>query len=551
MKDIHSMMNHFLFQVARNRYFLLSAFSVLFVYCYSYIEHSVFNNLELNEVQFGHVRLSAYGIEMTTVFFGLTVFWFSGIKSFILRLLLAFYPILATYIVIEVFIINLDRVPRISDLQNLMTLADLSPSHAITLIAMAMLYFLMVFFLLCLNRKKTFKWLFYWPNCLSLVGLFLLWQFYGYDKYRYIHFNEKSSVALNGRISSLIYYTILENRNFEKIRSRQFSSKCNFDYQFKGDVVDRRNVYLVVLESFIDPRLLEGFSFDKSPLSPALQDLFIEKDFTFSFPLSPCYGGRTAQAEFELLSGLPALAKVNSIEFNVMQGVAIDSFVRKLSLDGYSTHALISTNASYFNSRQAYRSLGFERVDFLSKVHGEINVDGDVLLFDGVLFDQILNASIEKIAKNQEPFFIYALGIYGHREYYRNLAARPDVVAPLPFNEEVNKIANQFYYRTEAIARFLYEIQRTDPDSIVLLISDHLPAIHKVSNYRHSKYANLCIFKNANEIIDLSNMKYHSIPSKIWSILDGTGKIDHSVRDHHEDLYFSLLKQSLDSPHQK
>jgi phosphoglycerol transferase MdoB-like AlkP superfamily enzyme len=508
-----------------------------------------FNNLELTEVQFDHIRLSAYGIEMITIFLCLIVFWFSGVKSFGLRLFLSFYPILATYIVIEVYIVNLDRVPRISDLENLMTLADLSPGHAIALIAIVMLYFPVVFFLLYLNRKTIpFRWLFYWPNCLSLVGLFLLWQFYGNDKYRYIHFNEKSSVALNGRISSLIYYTDLENRNFEKIRSSHFSSKSHFDFQFKGDVVDRRNVYVVVLESFIDPRLLEGFSFDKSPLNPALKNLFIEKDFSFSFPLSPSYGGRTAQAEFELLSGLPALAKVNSIEFNVMQGGVVDSFVRKLSQEGYSTRALISTNASYFNSRQAYRSLGFDRVDYLAEMHGDLNVEGDVFLFDGVLLDQVFRASHEKLAQNEKPFFFYALGIYGHREYYRNLALRPDVVKPSPFHEDVNKIANQFYYRTEAVARFLNKMKSIDPDSIVLLISDHLPAIKKISNYSHSLYANICIFKSANEIIDLSGMKYYNIPSKIWSILDGSGKTDHSVRDHHEDLYFSLLKQSLESP---
>ena len=549
MRDICSSKVTFFFQVARNRYFFLAVFAVLIVYCYSYAEFMVFNNLELTEVQFSRVRLSEYGIEMTTVFLGLLVFWFSGIKSFGLRLLLSFYPILATYLVIEVFIVNLDRVPRISDLENLMTLADLSPGHAIALIATVMLYFPIVFFLLYLNWKITpFRRLFYWPNCLSLVGLFLLWQFYGYDKYRYIHFNEKSSVSLNGRISSLIYYTDLENRNFEKIRSRQFSSKSNLDYQFKGDVVDRRNVYVVVLESFIDPRLLEGFSFDKSPLSPALQDLFTEKDSSFSFPLSPCYGGRTAQAEFELLSGLPALAKVNSIEFNVMQGGVVDSFVRKLSLEGYSTRALISTNASYFNSRQAYRSLGFERVNYLSEIHGDINVEGDVFLFDGVLLDQVFRASYEKLAKNEEPFFFYALGIYGHRDYYRNLAQRPDVVKPSPFHEDVNKIANQFYYRTGAVARFLNEMQTIDPDSIVLLLSDHLPSILQFSKYKRSKYANLCIFKNGEEYVGLSGMNYHSIPSKIWSLLDGSGKIDHSVREHHKDLYFSLLKQSLESP---
>ena len=99
-------MNRFLSKAARSRYFFLSVFAVLFVYCYSYLEYSVFNILELTEVQFRNERLSAYGIEMATVFLGLLVFWFSGIKTFGLRLLLSFYPILATYFVIEVFIVK-------------------------------------------------------------------------------------------------------------------------------------------------------------------------------------------------------------------------------------------------------------------------------------------------------------------------------------------------------------------------------------------------------------------------------------------------------------
>ena len=68
----------------------------------------------------------------------------------------------------------------------------------------------------------------------------------------------------------------------------------------------------------------------------------------------------------------------------------------------------------------------------------------------------------KKLRRKRNLFLFYALGIYGHREYYRNKAVRPDVVRPSPFHEDVNKIANQFYYRTEAVARFLNEIQR-DP----------------------------------------------------------------------------------------
>ncbi len=75
---------------------------------------------------------------------------------------------------------------------------------------------------------------------------------------------------------------------------------------------------------------------------------------------SPIYGGGTAQAEFELLTGIQALSKVNRIEFNVMQGRNISSFVKKLNQNNYKTIATIATGSGFFNSIQAYKSIGFD-----------------------------------------------------------------------------------------------------------------------------------------------------------------------------------------------
>ena len=67
--------------------------------------------------------------------------------------------------------------------------------------------------------------------------------------------------------------------------------------------------------------------------------------------------GGTAQAEFELLTGIRAFSRINSIEFNVMKGHKTHSFIDKLKETGYQTMATIGTGAGFFNSIQAYQSL--------------------------------------------------------------------------------------------------------------------------------------------------------------------------------------------------
>lgn len=65
----------------------------------------------------------------------------------------------------------------------------------------------------------------------------------------------------------------------------------------------------------------------------------------FSLVTSPVYGGRTAEAEFELLTGIQALTKVDSIEFNVMMGSPASGFVKKLTDSDYQAVATIASSS--------------------------------------------------------------------------------------------------------------------------------------------------------------------------------------------------------------
>jgi hypothetical protein len=79
----------------------------------------------------------------------------------------------------------------------------------------------------------------------------------------------------------------------------------------------KRSVHLIILESFFDPSLLSKIKFSKNPMHPSLMR---HVGTTPTLSLSPVFGGRSAQAEFEILCGTPAFADFSDIEFSVFGG---------------------------------------------------------------------------------------------------------------------------------------------------------------------------------------------------------------------------------------
>ncbi len=107
-------------------------------------------------------------------------------------------------------------------------------------------------------------------------------------------------------------------------------------------------------------------------------------------------------------------------------------------------------------------------------------------LFDGDLFDFNIK-KIKYIIKNSnQPLFNYVIGIYGHSPYKRDLAIRPDVIKTECPNQDIKNIANQFYYRTKALAKYIDELIEIDPKSIIYITSDHIPGIVSAKiNYKY------------------------------------------------------------------
>ena len=82
-----------------------------------------------------------------------------------------------------------------------------------------------------------------------------------------------------------------------------------------------RNVYIVLIESLFDPHEIGGVAFDREPLVPPFDAWFKRGG---AHAMSPVFGGRSADAEFEILCGLPVNLKNSDVLFARLTAEKVD-----------------------------------------------------------------------------------------------------------------------------------------------------------------------------------------------------------------------------------
>jgi phosphoglycerol transferase MdoB-like AlkP superfamily enzyme len=272
-----------------------------------------------------------------------------------------------------------------------------------------------------------------------------------------------------------------DRANYERDINRQLQALL--------PTLDKRNVHIIVLESFLDPRLFSKLDFSIPPVHPAFDELFGEH---LSLSVSPVFGGATAQAEFEILCGVPALEYLSSVEFNVFNGSAAFCLPGQLASLGYYTSASNTYKPNFFNAVAAYQGAGFS----ISHFPKEFSPTGNSYLefgdpgveeyiFDQELFEQNLDYVKKYLSENPEkPFFNYLLTIYGHTPHLLDPDKRDELIELRSdyMDDHLIRATNQFYYRGEAIANYVKSLIRLDPDSLIILISDHVPPLRNGPN---------------------------------------------------------------------
>ena len=459
--------------------------------------------------------------------------------------LVAALPIVLVYGIFEANFMSLGRLLRIVEVKEFPELLNVLPLWVIMLIVMM---FGLSFFVFIKNLQFSRA-----PG--MILGIFpfffLVLMAEGAPDYFLLAFervqkpvtewSDIQSAEDNGRIWMMLYHEAKRNSNLRKMA--QYKDNPVFVQEMEDIVSElksletRKNVHLIVLESFVDPELFKGLSFSRKPMHPDFEKIFKEQG---SLTISPVFGGGTAQAEFELLCGIPALRKMSGVEFDVFTGNRTYGLPALLADSGYFTMATNAYKPDFFNSINAYDGLGFQ-ISYYPKEYAPGrdtylstgDVTGEKYMFDGELLKQNLAFITEwKNSNPGVPLFNYVISMYGHFPHQMNARKRPTLieVKGAVRDGHLENSINQFYYRTQALAAFINDIKVLDPESLVIFISDHLPWVYGPETYKKLGYAagrddfshiNRVFFFEDGRAVQYNKIHHYDIPDLILNYITG------------------------------
>lgn len=490
------------------------------------------------------------------VFIGL-FFYFPVHKKLwtnLLAALAAALPIITVYAVIDVFFLYLHRLPLVSDIKNVMILWDVYPLFFAALIFVVSMSFIPMVVLVikglkAIEKPLLIKRLIIGSGLRMFLAIILVFflstpAFNTYpSKFLVFRFlSDARNIKLNGRLTAELYYY---RKNQAATAKLAIQKQKHLQNPLSVEIKNKKNIHIVMLESFMDPRLIKDISFNKSPLYEKMPDILNGNYFTMA--ISPVYGGSTPQSEFEILCGVPAFAKIDSIEFNVFTGHEVNSLITALKQFGYTAIASIGSKEGFYNSYLAYKSIGFDEIHFTGK-HDKIYKKKDSTekwIFDGDLLDENIDYIHAKFISKGRPVINYVLGVYGHCPYDSDRILRPNIIKSRirnKYDPDIEKISNLFYYRSKAVYDYIVKLRKIDPTAIVLIISDHLPSIlNRDIRYAGSEYDNIFFLcDGATQYKTSKYLHYYELPYIMASMLsDKPARVPNATE--YEGLYFDIL----------
>ncbi|WP_164521500.1 LTA synthase family protein [Iodobacter ciconiae] len=191
-----------------------------------------------------------------------------------------------------------------------------------------------------------------------------------------------------------------------------------------------------------------------------------QKGFSASMMLSPVYGGGTAEAEFEMLTGLSS-AVLPGIDYqNYASSYRKDAatLVSRYKDAGYRTIGMHNFYGNFWKRSNIYPSFGFSSTRFVEEMSWKTRTWPD----DGLLYDAALKAYAQGPAKGKTMLSLVTVmthGNYTDRDYDGGMG---------DYNQRLNaavKHLEKFVKQLEAQAK-----KRKRP-LVIALIGDHKPSL--------------------------------------------------------------------------
>lgn len=459
---------------------------------------------------------------------------------------LAGVPIVIVYLLMDTYFFLFGRVFRLTELKELPELIDILPLSLSIPIGLIFIL-LLVGFVWVMRIRKPARLLVFLLPMVGLISLLvakpdLFLKAYSATSVEVVEWSEEENLRWNGRLWSIFYEEA--KRRAALLGAEIYVDRPEYQQHQQArlaalsSVEKKPNVHLVVMEGFVDAARLSKLKLNQDPLHPKFRALLAGGKGYLS--RSPVYGGYTAQAEFEILCGTPALQVLGTIEFNRFSGAPVNCVPEVLRQAGYRTLYSEGYKPEFFNKVVAAVGLGFDERNFPKEyAPGSTtylttgDVVGEKFMFDSVLLQQNLDYVRKHLAEQPDkPLLNYILTIYGHFPYRVNEKLRPKVISvesPSRYDPELVTVLNMAYHRSLALAEYVEQLSALDPEGLIILISDHLPPVPEgmvayarlgyLGNVEGAEYQTLVTAFQGGKALPLEQMHHYDIPRLIYDQL--------------------------------
>lgn len=217
--------------------------------------------------------------------------------------------------------------------------------------------------------------------------------------------------------------------------------------------------------------ICESCFYSEDPRSPFHNSLKKLKDLGLSHfeMVSPTYGGGTSEAEFELLTGLPASGLVG-VKYQVYGGsfsVNSKTLPRELLNSGYRTYFMHNTPASHWRRDEVVPKFGFEESYYIDSM---TDIGPERWARDKALYNKALEKYKEALQQpSANPVFMNLLAVYSHGGY------EPDEqMGAIHFNKKIDVVVNDFIDFYNEINRVSAKAHRK---AVFIVLGDHKPSL--------------------------------------------------------------------------
>lgn len=238
------------------------------------------------------------------------------------------------------------------------------------------------------------------------------------------------------------------------------------------------NIITVLLESFVDPNEFNFMTYSQDP-TPFFH--YLEDNFTSGYVIQPVVGAGTANAEFEILTGM-RLHYFGTGEYpykTVLKEVEnCESIASYLKSIGYGTHAVHNNGGNFYSRVNAFSMMGFDT--FTSKELMDIT---EFTPNEGWAEDSILaEETMKTLTSTEGPDLTYVItvgqhGVYPEEQVIENPYCE---VYGLATEEETNAWT-YYMHQANKTDQFMQELitylEALEEDTIVVFWGDHLPTM--------------------------------------------------------------------------